>query len=207
MELALGLFIYFLLEHELSFIEKNKKIRNNYLSSIHIFVCLLTYSIGFFSNNPSLFKAIMYGNTGGFFINEVGFFYREREFTKIRMALTLHNIVVLMIIVNAEFNTYIYFLLFMAELTNLPGNILYYYIQLKKEYKIKDKEYKIPYLQLQKKIQAYFYITIRVFISPYFVYKSFIYDKNIYIFNRILFIPIYIIGVFWSKKLYNSIYK
>ena len=207
MILALGLFFYLLLEHEIKHVQKNKKIRNNYLSFVHIVCCIGIYIIGNLLDRPYLFKSLMYANTGGFFINEVSFFIKEKKFTITRMTLILHHIFVLSMIINADFNTNIYFLLAAAEFTNIPGCILYHYIQKKKQLKLKDKDYDIPCEMLQKKIQAVVYIVIRVFISPYFIYRSLLDDKNILMFNKILSIPIYLLDVIWSIKLCKSYNK
>ena len=120
----------------------------------------------------------------------------------------MHHIVVLIIISNAPFRTYVYVVFSMAEFTNLPGCFLYHFLQRKKEYDSKKITYNIPYEVLQKKIQLIIYFGIRVVISPYFVYQSFIYDTDrISTFNGILFVPIYAIGVFWSMKLYKNYIK
>lgn len=205
MYLALGLFSYLLLEHEIKHVQKNKKIRNNYLSFIHIVVCITAYILGYLTKQPVIFKSIMYANTGGFFINEIGFFYKEREYTKTNIALIIHHIISLIIINKVEFDSYIFFLLAGAEFTNIPGCILYHYIQKKKTLQLKEKEYEIPCGMLQKKIQAVIYIIMRVFVSPYFMYKVLTEEDNISI--NVLLIPIYLVGVVWSIKLYKTYNK
>lgn len=207
MFLAFGLFIYLLIEHEIKHIEKNKKILNNYLSFIHILLCITIYGTGLLVNRPRLFKSLMYANTGGFFINEISFFYKEKIFTTMNFVLTFHHIIVLYFISKSNFNSYVYFLLTAAEVTNLPGCILYNYIQKKKKLNIKDKDYEIPCEALQKKIQLLIYVLIRVFISPYFVYKLLMEEKDNNHIEKLFFILIYLLGVVWSIKLCKSYNK
>ena len=131
MILASGFFIYSLITNEITKYNKNNKITNNFLSFIHIILCFIIYSIGYFLNYDNISKTLICANTGGFFINEVKLFIKDRNITKTSLALIVHHIMTTTIILNAGFRSNLYFILVMAEFSNIPGCILYYFIQTK----------------------------------------------------------------------------
>lgn len=205
MILAAGFFFYSLISNELSRYNENKKIRNILLSFIHIILCIMIYSVGWFLNNDNIFKSLICANTGGFFINDIKLFIKDRRFSNTNLVLIIHHIMSASIIFNAEFRSNVYFILVGLEFTNMPGCIMYYFIQIKKEHSLKGDNYIIPYEKFIKYTQALIYIIIRVFLSPVYVYRSLNYDNNINTYNKILYAPIYLIGVIWSIKLFNNL--
>ena len=126
--------------------------------------------------------------------------------SKTSLALVAHHIMTTTIILNAEFRSNVYFILIGAEFSNLPGCILYYFIQIKKEHKLKDIEYKIPYEKAIKYTQAIIYITLRVILGPIYIYKS-VYNDNINVIYFYFYPFLYLIGVIWSIKLFKNLNK
>tara|TARA_Y100001970_G_C13930364_1_gene697945 strand:+ start:62 stop:700 length:639 start_codon:yes stop_codon:yes gene_type:complete len=206
MILVSGFFIYSLITNEITTYNKNNKITNNFLSFIHIILCFIIYSIGYFLNYDNISKTLICANTGGFFINEVKLFIKDRNITKTSIALIVHHIMTTTIILNAGFRSNLYFILVMAEFSNLPGCILYYFIQIKKENKLKDIEYKIPYEKAIKYTQAIIYILLRVFLGPIYIYKS-VYNDNINATYFYFYPFLYLIGIIWSFKLFKNLNK
>ena len=206
MILASGFFIYSLITDEITKHNKNYKITNSTISFINIILCFIIYFVGYFLNHDNILKALICANTGGFFINEVKLFIKDRNMSKTSLALVAHHIMTTTIILNAEFRSNVYFILIGAEFSNLPGCILYYFIQIKKEHKLKDIEYKIPYEKAIKYTQAIIYITLRVILGPIYIYKS-VYNDNINVIYFYFYPFLYLIGVIWSIKLFKNLNK
>ena len=69
MEVVIGTGIYYVLNNSLMKIEKNTKIRNNYISTLHVLFTLFTGIYSYSSGNQ--INELFRGNTVGFFINEI----------------------------------------------------------------------------------------------------------------------------------------
>ena len=207
MVLALGFFVYSLISNELIKKNNNIKITNITLSFTHIILCMTIYAIGYFLNYDNISKSLICANTGGFFMNEIVLIVKTRNFSKTNLALIVHHLMVYSIIFIASFRSNLYFILVGAEFTNLPGCVMYYFIQIKKEYESIGSYYDIPCENMIKYTQAIIYIGIRVFVSPFYIYKSISNDQNIHMVNKCFYPPIYLIGFIWSYKLYKNLNK
>jgi len=120
MEIAIGTGIYYTLNNRLNKIEKNTKIRNNYISTIHVLFTLCTAVYSYSSGNQT--NELYRGNTIGFFINEMIFFL-NKKLTVTAVTLIMHHLMMISLLYNcSENSSVINNGLVIGELSNLPGN-------------------------------------------------------------------------------------
>jgi len=194
MEVVIGTGIYYVLNNSLMKIEKNTKIRNNYISTLHVLFTLFTGIYSYSSGNQ--INELFRGNTVGFFINEIMFFF-NKKITITAITLTTHHIIMFGLLNNCSKNSNIIIMLVLGELTNLPGNIIYHRLQLKNTKKIYcDKE--LYYFQF------ILYFVLRVLIAPFLIFQEFSSEESVSNILKVTMLLIYIMGIIWSVKLYTK---
>jgi hypothetical protein len=194
MEIAIGTGIYYTLNNGLAKIEKNTKIRNNYISTLHVLFTLFTAIYIYISGNQT--NELYRGNTVGFFINEIMFFV-NKKITVTAMTLTIHHVIMFGLLYNCSENSFIITMLVLGELTNLPGNIIYHRLQLKNTKKsCYDKE--LYYFQF------IFYFVFRILVAPFLIFKEFSSEEGVSNILKVTMLLIYIMGIIWSVKLYKK---
>lgn len=195
-----GLFIYGLIENEL-LLKYNKKLTYNYISCIHIFFVILTFLIKQNYNNNLLYSFSIL-NTTGYFINDILFIIKNRKFKMKDFIYLYHHFFSTIYVIYQPENSYTFLWLFSAELSNIPGNIVYHYIKTdnKTNFQIKIKNN-------CEKIQVFIYGIIRIFYLSYITYLEYNVEKNDFqrtIFN--LTFPLFIMGWGYSYVLIKKIY-
>tara|TARA_B100000795_G_scaffold101890_1_gene75055 strand:+ start:605 stop:1204 length:600 start_codon:yes stop_codon:yes gene_type:complete len=192
MEIAVGIGSYYALNNKLKKIETNTKIRNNYLSTLHVVITLCAALFSHYSGKHV--DIIFRGNTYGFFINEMVFFFNSK-FSISVVTLSTHHLIMMGLMYNCSKESLIMTcLLPLGELTNLPGNIIYHTLQLKNKYPNKSLYY----------FQFILYSFGRIFLPPYFIFQEFTSEESVHDFFKVTMMLIYIMGIIWSHKLYKK---
>jgi hypothetical protein len=114
-----------------------------------------------------------------------------------------HHIIVSIYFLHISKGSNWYELLFYAEVSNLPSQIVYYYIQKEKQ----GIKHNIK-LKLLKLVQLYVYGFFRVIVASYYMFYEF---QHVYYtephygdFYFYLSIPLYIMGLIWTLILYKN---
>ena len=205
----LGLFLsfaaYSLIENELyiCFPKKNKKIINNFLSFIHIFLLFMFYLIyEVSSHNISWLEYIKF-NTCGYFFYDVLTIIKHRQFSKFNIFMLYHHILLSIYFLNKSEGSYWHLLLFYGEMSNIPSHFVYHYLQ-----KEKEGINNIVKIKILKSVQLYTYGFFRVIVMSYYTFNEFqhvYYSEPHYAdFYFYLCIPVYIMGLVWTKILYKN---
>jgi len=201
MEIAIGTGIYYALNNRLKKIEKNTKIRNNYISIIHVLFTLCTAIYSYSSGNQT--NELYRGNTVGFFINEMIFFL-NKKLTMTAMTLIIHHLMMISLLYNcSENSTIINNGLVIGELSNLTGNIIYHRLHIKDT--IKDTNNIIKKKCCDKELyylQFVLYFFLRILVPPYYILKEFSSEEGVSNMLKTTMILLYIMGIIWLKKLY-----
>jgi hypothetical protein len=195
-----GLFIYGLIENEL-LLKYNKKLTYNYISCIHIFFVILTFLIKQNYNNNLLYSFSIL-NTTGYFINDILFIIKNRKFKMKDLIYLYHHFFSAIYVIYQPENSYTFLWLFSAELSNIPGHIVYHYIKTDNK-----TNFQINIKNNCEKIQVFIYGFIRVFYLSYITYLEYNVEKNDFqrnIFN--LTFPLFIMGWAYSYVLIKKIY-
>jgi hypothetical protein len=200
MDIVAGIGIYYVINQPLKR-ENNVKMRNNYLSSIHVIVCLLTGFESYFSGKS--YNYIIRGNTCGFFVNEI-IFFMYGNFSSSDITLIIHHLIMFGLFYTMSENSPIISLLIMGEMSNLPGNLIYHRLQLKKEYAKSHKPYNPLFEKELQYFQCILYSFLRIVVAPFLIYQEFTSEESIPMFFKAMVILIYIMGVVWSTKLYKK---
>lgn len=206
MEIVAGIGTYYAINQSLKKSENNVKIRNNYLSSIHVIVCLLTGLESYCSGKS--YNYIIRGNTCGFFVNELMFFMHG-NFSSSDITLIIHHLIMFGLFYTISENSPIFDLIIIGEMSNLPGNLIYHRLQLKKEYAKSHTPYNPLFEKELQYFQCMLYSFLRIFASPFLIYQEFTSEEftseeSIPMFFKATMVLIYIMGVIWSNKLYKK---
>ena len=204
-----GLFLsfaaYSLIENELNrcFPKEKKNIINNFLSSFHIcslFMFSFLYEISLY--NIMWLEYIKY-NTCGYFFYDVLTIIKNRQFSKSNIIMIYHHVIASVYFLNTTNGSYWYLLLWYGEMSNIPSQFVYHYLQREKQginHTVK--------LIILKSVQLYVYGFLRVIIISYYMFYEFqhVYysepnNGDIYYY---LTIPVYIMGLLWSGVLYKK---
>lgn len=196
----LGVCFYNLIENEF-LLKYNKKKTYNFISFIHIFFLILIFLTKQNYNN-NLLHNICILNTTGYFINDILFIIKNRKFTFKDIIYLYHHVFSTIYVIYQPENSYTFLWLFSAELSNIPGHIVYHYIKTDSK----------TYFQLKikntcEKLQVFIYGFIRVFYLSYLTYLEYNVDKNEFqknIFNATT--PLVLMGWVYSYILIKKIY-
>ena len=114
-----------------------------------------------------------------------------------RVAYTYHHFASL-ILLDQNRNLFpIHEILFLAEASNIPSNLVYFHINNKS-----DKYQIVKWKDIQKYTYLFIRIPILGAISLKY-YLNFRHNSNI-LFKYYLLFPVYLMGVFWSYKLFKN---
>lgn len=153
-------------------------------------VCSVLLNLGF---NPYLYKYSKNISTG-YFIYDIIFALRYDKFNLTQFFYHYHHLTSIYIL---HLNPKYYLgdkLLFWAEISNIPSYFVYYYLH--KEIVNKGD------VNFWKNIQKYVYAFIRIPILGYFIQQSLkIAPNKIPILSGL---PVYLLGIFWTKKLFKQ---
>ena len=84
-------------------------------------------------------------------------------------------------------------ILLLGEISNIPGNLIYHFIQI--------KDYK--YMNELMYIQKYVYFVIRVIFYSYIIFDRlyFLINNNYSLLPLLTSLPVYLMGLMWTCKL------
>jgi len=134
-------------------------------------------------------------STGYFIYDTFVTLYNQKGI--MRAAYTYHHFASLILLDQNRKLFPIHEILFLAEASNIPSNFVYYHINKKSD------KYQIT---KWKHIQKYVYLFIRIPILGAIslnYYFNFRHNPNI-LYKYYLLFPVYLMGVFWSYKLFKS---
>ena len=134
-------------------------------------------------------------STGYFIYDTFVTLYNQKGI--MRAAYTYHHFASLILLDQNRKLFPIHEILFLAEASNIPSNFVYYHINNK------SHKYQIT---KWKHIQKYVYLFIRIPILGAIslnYYFNFRHNSNI-LYKYYLLFPVYLMGVFWSYKLFKS---
>jgi len=204
--LFLGFAFYSFIENEIKNIKvgSSKKIINNFVSLYHIFSTIVL-SIIYLSFGYKTTKSVILYNSCSFFFYDALTFIKDRNLSINNIILIYHHVIVSLYMLNSDINSNWYTLLIFTELSNIPGNVIYHYLQLRK----KGENHAIK-IDLLKFVQLYIYSFLRCIVVGYYMYNELIFvytegkNGNIYYY---LCTPLYFMGCIWSYILYKVEYK
>ena len=195
----LNLFLCCLLLNKVTELYYNKKNARNMVSFIHassvvflIFLYILT--------NYNLFLNFALNFSIGYFLFDIYYIIMYDKLNFLRYCYIYHHLGSMYIINNNNFFGNAHLFLLVGELSNIPSYFIYHYLHL--DYKTEETEKKVIFY---KKIQKYIYAIIRIPIISYITYNTLIQlDPNSYIYYGIILsgVPIYLMGLIWSYKLF-----
>lgn len=195
-----GFSFYNLLEHYLINSGNDKKLMYNRISLTHNLSAIFFIML-YFNKPENLFLSdLAVGNTLGFFINDSLRYIKLNRYRFSDIVFIYHHIATSIYIYNKRYNLNSYWapMLFWAEISNIPSQLVYYYIQKKR---LNGNMYHSN-LVLAKKIQLYFYGLIRTFILSYYLFKEYTVigiDKNL-----VMTTPLIFLGYIWTYIMYKS---
>ena len=182
--------IYYFMFVNLNKYTNNKKISRNYCSIFHIIGCLILSILKYYNNiffNINILLSI------GYFIFDTIYILGYSKYNLFNICMIYHHVAICYLL-TLDHNIYQSDdILLLGEISNIPGNIIYHYIQIKDD----------KYMEKLKIIQKYLYFIIRVIFYSYIIFERLIYLKN----NNYSMIPlmtsfpVYIMGLIWSCKL------
>ena len=195
----IGLSFYNLIENEL-ILNFNKKKAYNYISCIHIIFVIVTYALNYNYQNHITYNLSVLNSTG-YFINDILFLIKNRKFKMKDLIYLYHHTISVIYIIYQPEHSYSFIWLFAAEISNIPGHIVYHYIKTKNK-----NNFQIEVKNTCEKIQVFVYGFIRVIYLSYISYLEYNIEKNNFqknIYN--LSIPLFIMGWLYSYVLVKKI--
>uniref|UniRef100_A0A6C0LX83 Uncharacterized protein n=1 Tax=viral metagenome TaxID=1070528 RepID=A0A6C0LX83_9ZZZZ len=166
-----GLIFYNLIQHELE-LRYDKKISNNYSSGIHIIFTIIIYILNNYNNE--LADNLFILNSTGYFINDLLFLIKNREIKLIKIILVYHHLFSTIYIINKPNNGYVPAVLFWAEISNIPSNVVYHYIKTPNK-----TSFQRNIQSFCEKIQFAVYSVLRIFYITYLSYNEYNLDKTL----------------------------
>lgn len=167
----------------------NRSQSRNFVCLTHA-VCSVLLNLGF---NSYLYQQSLKISTG-YFIYDMIFALRYDKFNITQLFYHYHHLTSIYVL---HLNPKYYFgdkILFWAELSNIPSYFVYYYLH--KEIVNKND------VKFWKNIQKYVYALIRIPVLGHFLYKSLTIAPSKT--PTITTIPVYLLGIFWTYKLFKQ---
>ena len=170
----------------------NIKISRNYCSALHILGCLFMSILYNYYNNIIIFDINILFSIG-YFIFDSMYILQHNKYNLFNICMIYHHIATTYLLLS---NHIIYksdIVLLLGEISNVPGNIIYHYIQ------IKDYNYMNELMYIQK----YVYFVIRVIFYSYINFERlyFLLNNNYSLLPLLTSFPVYLMGLIWSCKL------
>ena len=170
----------------------NHKLSRNYCSSIHIICCLFLPILKYYYNNDYYYKINVLISIGYFIFDSI-YILLYNNYNVFNLCMLYHHIAISYLV---SFDHNIYKTdtnLLLGEISNIPGNIIYYCIHSNNN----------KYLEKMKVIQIYSYFLFRVILISYVSFERFYYLlKNGYSLTPfITSFPVYLMGLIWSFKI------
>lgn len=178
-----------------------KKIARNYVSATHAYSCVLVNGLYLLTNSNNLF--ILSKNiTVSYFLYDTSYILVFENINLLNGCYIYHHISTIYLLYQPFLENILNKVIFLAEISNLPSYIVYYYLHV-------DKKYKNDLILRQSlSIQKILYCTIRVPVLTYMLYYIFtildIYNIQ-HLISIIVAFPVYLMGLLWSCKLIKII--
>ena len=135
--------------------------------------------------------------SSGYFIYDFLYIIKHKKINMVNFVLLYHHLSSINLLRDNKLSKYVFKMVLFAEISNFPSPIVYYLIKSK----TKNKEF----LLFMKKIQFVLYSFFRIPLIGYYIisiFKKYPYNKNLYI-----SLPVYLMGVVWTSKLYKGLSK
>jgi hypothetical protein len=182
----------------------NKKINEkhviNSVSTIHAASAFIFCFLYFNLNHNNILSSLIITNSCGYYLYDSidQYIKLNKKFSIVNFGFLYHHLVSIYTFTNYNIETYqLLYLLYIAEIANIPTKIVYYLI---KEEQIKNEKYILT--NIMKIIQLIFYLYVRVYKVSiiYFNLLFSVEDRTPLIINS----PLYILGLFWTYSIYKS---
>jgi hypothetical protein len=195
-----GVCLYNLIENEL-LLRYKKNLVYNYTSCMHIIFVVILYGLKQ-SYDGHILQNLFILNTTGYFINDILFIIKNRKFKMKDIVYLYHHFFSSLCLIYKPENSNAIIWLFWAEISNIPGHIVYHYIKTDNktftENKIKN---------CCEKFQVFLYGIIRVFYLTLLAYNEIDIPKNKL--QDLLFkvsLPLVVMGWFYTYILLKKNY-
>jgi len=143
---------------------QNKKLALNSTALFHASSTVLLGLIYLFLIDNSKFIQI---NTGGYVLFDLYYMVMNGKYDLLRIMYLYHHMVVYHYVLLSPEKHYWPYVIFYAELSNIPNYMVYYNLKKDKE-KHSNKEYKSEHTKQLLKIQMFFYAFFRIFVLGYY---------------------------------------
>ena len=172
-----------------------RNIANNYTSFFHAIGCVYFGASYFINPNDQLYYFMTKFSTGYFLYDTLNILkYKKLNFLNI--CYIYHHLSTVNYLRNTNIVYRVPEVLFWAELSNIPSYLVYNMMkQTKNEKQIKTL----------KKLQFYVYSFIRVPLITKLLYETLNSDKIENKTSIYMILPIYVMGLVWTKKLWNGL--
>ena len=169
---------------------KSVKMANNFTALFHaIGASGLTFGYLFLSpKNENLYYVFKTFSTG-YFLYDIGFCSKNMDGI-LKYCYIYHHLASMFYLNSNSLYTAEGF--GAAELSNIPSYFVYYLLKTKN-----------PNIKLMKKIQFIIYSAIRLPLLGYYLYLS--YKKSVYKMPVYGMMPVYLMGLLWTKSLYKQL--
>ena len=157
-------YFYKKLNYELSLIQ-SKKLAVNFSGLFH---ALTTVIIGLNYLLTQKYAYLMQINSGGWFLFDTYNIIKGKNFNLFNTMFLYHHISTYNYILLPETKYYWPYVMFYAELSNIPNYFVYYYLKKDKSKLFVPKGYQSKETKFLKKIQILFYGFFRIFFIGYY---------------------------------------
>ena len=156
-------YFYKKLNYELS-LNQSKKLASNFSGLFH---AITTVILGSNYLLTQKYAYLMQINSGGWFLFDTYNIIKGKNFNLLNTMFLYHHITTYSYILLPETKYYWPYIMFYAELSNIPNYFVYYYLKKDKVKKL-WKGYESKETKLLKKIQILFYGFFRIFFLGYY---------------------------------------
>lgn len=135
--------------------------------------------------------------SSGYFIYDFLYIVKHQKINMVNFVLLYHHLSSINLLRDNELSKYVFKMVLFAEISNFPSPIVYYLIKSKTKNK--------AFLFFMKKMQFVLYSFFRIPLIGYYmisVFKKYPYNKKLYI-----SLPVYLMGIVWTSKLYKGLSK
>ena len=187
----------------------NKKNSRNFVAATHAYFSVILHStcmvIDFNCFNHNLSHSILnfaYCFSAGYFLFDFYYIVKYERLNILRGMFLYHHFATIYLLLNNQLYDNTSQLILLAEISNLPSYIIYYYLHEENYSKNNSKSNII--INFTKIVQKVLYTFIRLFLNTIIlinmIYKLDFDNLNLLILSGIIF-PVYIMGILWTTVL------
>ena len=186
----------------------HKKHLINSVSTIHALLSFLFCFLYLQSEKNKILLFLLITNSKGYYLYDGidQYILLNNKFSLTNVAYIYHHLAsVYTFSVSSEIYNWVY-LLYLAEMANIPTKCVYYLI---KEQQIKKEKYLLTTFIKIVQILLYIYVRVYIFTIEFYNLLS---NYNLLVENEIekvviANIPLYLLGIFWTYSVFDSIKK